>query len=151
MKIETLVTAALVGLLVLVPAGAAMAHEGEGGDVTAKELVQQAIAILQSQPDEMGPIDDRLADALTDDEVEGVDLEFVRQAQASFDAGDVAQTLALLARAIGVSPRSVLPSAHDRSLGGGLQAPTGVAGPALIAFAAVLAVLGFVVVRRVRS
>ncbi len=144
-----LLTAVL--LLVLVPAGAAMAHEGEEGDVTAKELVSQAIAILQSQPDEMGSIDDRLADALTDDEVEGVDLDHVRQAQASFDAGEVAKTLDLLARAIGVSPQSVLPSAHDRSLGGGLLAPKGVAGPVLVALAAVLTGLGFVVVRRVSS
>lgn len=149
MKVRSVVLAVVIGLLVVIPAGPAMAHGDEEGDVTAKELVEQAIAILQSQPDEMGPIDERLAGALEDDEVEGVDLDLVRQAQASFDAGDVAKTLGLLARAIGVPPESVVPPAHDRQVGGGFQAPKGTAGPALIGIAAALALIGGIVVRKV--
>lgn len=142
-KVRAIVMAALVGLLVLVPAGAALAHEGEEEDLTAKDLVQQAIGILEEQPGMTGEVEDKISEALADDETEGVDLGIVEQAKQALEAGRVSETLDLLARSIGTQ-------VGQPTVGGGLEAPKGTAGPILIAAAAGLIVVGGIVARKVR-
>jgi len=144
-RLRTALAALLLAVVVLAPAGAALADGGEE-DFTAKDFVEQAIGLLRGQPDLTELIEDRIADALEDDEVEGVDLELVGQAQGAFEAGRLAETRELLERSIGAEDSPIL---HEPDVGGGLEAPKGTAGPVLIAVAVVLALGGTVVVRRV--
>ena len=132
--------------LMLTTAGTALA-DGEGEDFTARDLVEQAIGLLRGQPDMTDLIEDRIADALEDDEPEGVDLELVERSQQAFDAGDLDATRELLERSIGEEDSPIL---HEPEVGGGLEAPEGTAGPVLIGLAVVLVGAGAVVVRRVR-
>ena len=146
MRAKTVLMAASVAIVVLAPAGAALA-DGGGEDFTAADFVEQAIGLLQGQPDMVDLIEDRIGDALVDDEVEGVDLALVAQAQKAFGEGSMAQTLELLARSI---DEKVGPALHQPEVGGGLEAPEGVAGPVLIAVAAVLILSGALLVAKVR-
>ena len=138
--------AAFVAVIVLAPARAALADGGEE-DFTATDFVEQAIGLLQGQPDMVDLIEDRLRDALEDDEVEGVDLALVAQAQEAFAEGNGGETLELLARSIG---EEVGPPLHQPEVGGGIEAPEGTAGPVLIAVAAVLIASGALVATKVR-
>jgi len=141
----TFATAFLVVIL-LAPARAALADGGEE-DFTAADFVEQAIGLLQGQPDMEDLIEDRIGDALEDDEVEGVDLALVAQAQEAFAQGRVGETTELLGRSIG---EEVGPALHQPEVGGGLEAPEGTAGPVLIALAAMLILAGALVAARVR-
>ena len=138
--------AACAGLIVLAPASAALADGGEE-DFTARDFVEQAIGLLQGQPDLDELIEDRIADALEDDEVEGVDLALVEQAGEAFEAGDASSTIELLAESIG---EEVGPALHQPEVGGGVEAPEGTAGPILLVLAAALIVAGGLVVAKVR-
>ena len=138
MRAKTVLSGAFVALVVLVPARAALADGGEE-DFTAADFVEQAIGLLQGQPDMDDLIADRIGDALEDDEVEGVDLALVAQAEEAFDEGRAGDTLELLARSIG---EEVGPALHEPEVGGGLEAPEGTAGPVLIAVAAVMILSG---------
>jgi hypothetical protein len=132
--------------LVLAPAPAALA-DGGGEDFTAKQFIEQAIGLLRGQPDMMDLIEDRITDALEDDEPEGVDLALVEQARQAFDVGDLDETRELLERSIGEQDSPIL---HEPEVGGGVKAPEGTAGPVLIGLALVLMGTGTVVVRRMR-
>jgi len=132
--------------LMLTPAGTAVA-DGGGEDFTATDFVEQAIGLLRGQPDMTDLIEDRITDALEDDETDGVDLELVSQAQESFEAGDLDATRELLERSIGGEDSPIL---HEPEVGGGLEAPEGTTGVVLIGVAVVLAGAGAVIVRRVR-
>ena len=146
MRTQAVLAAAFVALVVLAPAGAALADGGEE-DFTAVDFVEQAIGLLQGQPEMEDLIEDRIADALEDDEVEGVDLALVAEAQEAFEGGNASETLELLARSI---DEEIGPALHQPEVGGGLKAPAGTAGPILIAVAAVLILSGAFVAAKVR-
>lgn len=134
----------------------ASAHEGEEGDLTAETLVRQAIAILRGQPDQLMVVEDKIEDAIVDDEVEGVDLDLLRSAQVELESGRIHEALDLLERSVGATPHRlpgtqdgvVDPILHERSTGGGFAAPS-IGGVILLVGAAVLALLGGLIVRRV--
>ncbi len=84
-------------------ASAAFAHAAEK-DVPALTLVQEAIAIIRSQPDLMDDAADKIKDALDSSDPTGVDLGKVQQAQKTLEAADLAQTELLLEKAIGACP-----------------------------------------------
>ena len=147
MKGRSLWIIVVMGATVLLPPHAAYAHGGEE-DVTAKMLVEQAIAILDGQP-EMGELAiDKINDALKDYEVEGVDLTLLQEAGSALESGRTQDALELLQRSIGLEPQPSSP--RDRAIPGGFQAPRGVAGSALLAIAAVLVLVGALVAKKVR-
>lgn len=158
------------GLLLVVPAGSALAH-GDEEQVPAKTLLQQAIALLRGQPEEVRAIEDKIRDALEAEDTDGVDLALVERAAAAFDEGDLHLAQDLLEEAIGAAPHRVVttpnpepgmpapspepgaeasPVLHERAIEGGLRAPAGAAGPILLGLAGVAVLLGLVVVRRAR-
>jgi hypothetical protein len=159
-----------VGLLVVGSAGSALAH-GDEEEVPAKTLVEQAIALLRGQPEEVRAIEDRIRDALEAEDTEGVDVALVERAAAAFDEGDLHLAQDLLEEAIGAAPHGVVatpnpepgmpapspepgaeasPVLHERAIEGGLRAPAGVAGPILLGLAGVAVLLGLLFVRRAR-
>lgn len=140
------IVAATIWAVVLLAPRAALA-DGGAEDFSAKDYVEQAIGLLQGQPEMGDLIGDRIGDALEDDEAEGVDLALVTEAQAAFDQGDTGQTLELLARSIG---EQVGPALHQPEVGGGLKAPRGVGGPVLVVLAAALIGLGALLALRMR-
>lgn len=146
MRLKPLLVAASAAVLVLAAAGAALADGGDE-DFTAKDFVEQAIGLLQGQPDMVDLIEDRIGDALGDDEVEGVDLALVAQAKEAFVQGRSGETLELLARSIG---EEIGPALHQPEVGGGLEGPRGTGGPVLIVTAALLILFGALVAAKVR-
>jgi hypothetical protein len=98
----------LVGLaavaVLLLAAPAANAHGAEEEHAPAKELVQQAIALIVNSPDDQMAIEDKINDALESDETDGVDLGAVREAKTAFTAGDLRRTQSLLETSIGARP-----------------------------------------------
>jgi len=145
-RARTVIAVAFAAIIVLAPAWAALADGGEE-DFTAKDFVEQAIGLLQGQPDLLDLIEGRIGDALEDDEVEGVDLALVAQAQEAFEEGRAEETIELLARSIG---EEVGPALHQPEVGGGLEAPEGTAGPVLIAVGVALILSGAIVAWRLR-
>lgn len=170
---------AAASLAVALLAPSAVAHEK---DLPARKLVQQAIALLRTQPDRVAVIEDKIHDALKAKDVKGVDLALVRRADQAFDRRDLHRAWDLLEQAIGAAPHRVVtqpnprprtpaatpqrptatsapaaavheqaqePVLHEQALEGGARAPEGIAGPALLWVAGVLALLGILVVRRV--
>ncbi len=155
--------------VLLLPSAAALAHEGEE-EVPARTLVQQAIALLRGQPEQVDAIADKIHDALEAKDAEGVDLALVEQADTAFEDGDLHEAWDLLEESIGLAPHQVVaspnagprsaptpeppaepsPVLHERAIEGGLQGPKGVAGPVLLGLAAALGALGLVIARRVR-
>jgi hypothetical protein len=156
---------ALLGLTLLL-AIPAYAHEGEAS-VPAITDVQEAVAILASQPELMDNAMDKVGDALESSDTRGVRLDLVRQAQAALDANQIDQALTLLERSIGACPGAPVlepqnaprtppplsspcpsPASHllalDRSPLGGAKEP------ALIAVGAVLILGGLGLARRIR-
>ena len=159
----TFLLAASVGALAL--AAPALADEGEE-DVPALGLVQQAIAIIRSQPELTDQIEDKIADAIDAEDQEGVDIAKVEEAQTSFEAGDMEQTELLLEQAIGACPgqpvetpegirtpppiASPCPApAHLRAFDGGPIG--GTAEPLLLGVAGVAILAGLYLVRRTHA
>lgn len=93
------VLAAVATLLALAASAPAAAHEGEEGG--ARLAVLQAIAYLVSSPENMDPIEDKIADALASEDADGVDLGLVQQAADAVEAERMAQARVLLQEAIG--------------------------------------------------
>jgi hypothetical protein len=153
----------LAWLAIAAFAAPASAHEGEE-KVPARTQVQVADAILRTQPEQMDLAADRINDALEAEDHEGVDLGRVKQAQAAFQAGDMAKTELLLEQALGACPgqpvvnpagvRAKLPRtpcptpAHELALG--RVPPHGTAKPVLLTIGAVLALGGLVLAWRIR-
>ena len=151
---------------VLVWSTPALGHEGEE-DIPAKTLVEKAIAIIATQPEQMDAIEDKIADAIEAEDVDGVDVDLLEQAEAAFEDGDMDATLLLLERSVGAHPGAVVidpnggvrtpappppplqsPNTHLRAItAAGLP---GADGAILLALAGVLAVAGAVIVRRFR-
>src|SRR6266545_3328622 len=92
------------GLLVLAVPHAAVAH----GNEPAKKLVQEAIALIRTQPESLDEIKDAVADALEAKDTTGVDLDLVRKAQTAIDAGDLATAETELELSIGAAPGHVV-------------------------------------------
>lgn len=93
---------ALVFLAVAV-APPALAHEEEKG-VPAITDVQEAIAILASQPEVMDAALDKVKDAQESEVPLGVNLDLVAEAQTALEGEDVDRALTLLERSIGACP-----------------------------------------------
>lgn len=144
-------------------AAPASAHEGEE-KVPARTQVQVADAILRTQPEQMDLAADRINDALEAEDHEGVDLNRVKLAKDTLQAGDTAKTELLLEQALGACPgqpvvnpagvRAKLPQtpcptpAHELALG---RVPLhGTAKPVLLTLGAVLALGGLVMAWRIR-
>lgn len=96
---------AVVGALALALGAmpTAWAHEGEE-DVGAIDNVQEAIALIRSQPELMDLIEDRIGDAIESEDADGVDIAKVEEAEKTFEDGDMIQTELLLEQAIGACP-----------------------------------------------
>ena len=105
--------ALVTALLTFVPLTRARAHGAEA-DIPAKTLVEQGIAIIRTQPDQMDAIADKIKDALDSKDPTGVDLALVGQAQTAFEAGDLSQTELLLEQAIGLTPGSPVISPNEQ-------------------------------------
>ncbi len=163
-RFPALPAAAIALALVLTPARA-VAHEG-GEQIPARTLVEQAIAIIVTQPGQMGAIEDKIHDALDAADAEGVALAEVMQAETAFEAGDLAATQQHLERSIGARPGqpvispnpgprlpiSTLPVSGPtdvlRAIPG--RPTVGAARAFLLALAGVVALGGIAIVRRYR-
>jgi hypothetical protein len=97
---------ATAGLIVGASAPA-WAHEGEE-EVPAHTSVEEAIAILATQPEQMDAIEDKIGDAQESDDTDGVDVDVVAKAGDALDEGDLDTTLLLLERSIGVQPGQMM-------------------------------------------
>lgn len=153
MRVRRTVLAVIVGsLLPLFGAAIASAHEGEGGEEgSARSLVQQALALLEAQP-EMGElIADKIHDALDASDTQGVDLTLVEQADEAYDAGNVEEAIALLDRAIGETPpKDFAYLADERVLPSSAQRLSGPAMALLLALAGASVAVGALVAWRLR-
>ena len=89
--------AALVaGLIVLLPAGPALAH-GEGDSDQSRVLVLDALTYLVNKPaNYMDMATDKVADALAATDTSGVDLTKVKAAEDALKNNDMMQTRSLL-------------------------------------------------------
>jgi hypothetical protein len=156
---------ALLGLTLLL-AIPAYAHEGEAS-VPALTDVQEAVAILASQPGLMDNAMDKVGDALESGDTRGVRLDLVKQAQAALDANQIDQALTLLERSIGACPgapviepqnaprtppplSSPCPSPASHLLALDRSPLRGAKEPVLIAVGAVLILGGLGLARRIR-
>ena len=89
-------TALVTGLLVLLPAGPALAH-GDGDSEQSRVLVLDALTYLANKPaGYMDVATDKVADALAAPDKEGVDLSQVKAAQGAIENNDMMQARALL-------------------------------------------------------
>ena len=157
---------AVAGVLTLL-AQPALAHEDE--DLPAKTLVEQAIALLRSQPEQREAIEDKMHDAVEAKDTKGVDLDLVREAHEVFESGDRHGAWDFLEEAIGAAPHRVVvdpneapgqpapspvpqptPTLHELELAGSEQRPSGSAVPILLGIAAVVVAGGLVIAWRVR-
>jgi hypothetical protein len=107
------VLAALAVSLILL---ASPAQAAEGQSTSAATLVQEAIAIIRGQPELRSEIAGMISGAIAAGDTSGVDIGLVRQAQATFDAGDLPKTELLLEEAVGARPGQpvVSPNAGPR-------------------------------------
>ena len=155
---------ATLAALLLGSARPALAHEGEE-NVPASTSVQEAIAIIRSQPELTDDIADKVGDALESEDQSGVDVDLVRQAQDALDANDLPRAELLLEQAIGACPGATVSSpgsirspqpittpcpkpAHLSTLA---SAPIGgAAEPVLLTIAALMMAGGVLLARRIR-
>ena len=161
--LRALAALAVAWMAVAVLAAPALAHEGEE-EVPARTQVQVADAILRTQPEQIELAADRINDALEAKDQEGVDLERVKQAKDTLEAGDMQGTELLLEQALGACPgepvvsptgvRAKLPQtpcptpAHELALG---RVPLhGTTKPVLLTIGAVLALGGLALSWRIR-
>jgi len=144
----------------------AFAHAGEA-NVPAFTDVQEAIAILATQPELMGRAMDKVHDATDSSNVSGVRIDLVKQANTALKAGQAAQALNLLERSVGVCPgapviepenaprtppplSSPCPSTAPHMLALARSPLGGAQEPILIAVGALLIVVGLGLARRIR-
>lgn len=158
--------AAVATLFVVIGAGPAWAgHLGEAS-MPAKQAVEQAIAIIASQPERLDLIAERIKEAIEADDSTGVDGSLVEQAQTAFEGGDLQAAMLLLERSVGARPgqpvvnpnpgprlpAAAMPSSgstsHLLAIGG--TRPDGAQTALIASFAVILAAMGFFLVRRYR-
>lgn len=162
--------ATLTVVLAMAGVGSVAAHEK---DFPAKTLIEQAIALLRTQPEQRGAIEDKMHDAQKSEGAKGVDLELVRQADEAFEAGRLHETRDLLEEAIGAAPHRVVeepnpapgipapeqdpaheavteaaPVLHEGALDRGLETPQATQEWVLLGIALVLIAAGLFVARR---
>src|SRR5438093_13740756 len=82
---------------------AVLAHEDEKV-ASAKTKVEQAIALIREEPDEMNAIMDYVKDSLEAEDTSGVNLDLVKQAGAALDANEMDRAEVLLEEAVGAWP-----------------------------------------------
>jgi len=156
----------IVTAQILLLALPAFAHAGEE-NVPAITDVQEAIAILATQPQLMDNALDKVHDATDSNETRGLDIDLVKQAYSALQGGHMQEALVLLERSIGACPGATViepqnaprtppplsspcpsPAAHmfalDRSPVGGVQEPV------LIAVGALLVLGGIGFAKRIR-
>lgn len=157
----------LIGVIAVTVALAqpAFAHEEEKG-VPAITDVQEAIAILASQPELADEALDKVKDAQESEMTSGVDLDMVRHAQTALESRQMDQALTLLERSIGAcagapvidpgnAPRTPPPLTSPCSSVAHLVAlprsPVGGAKePVLLGVGVLLVVAGLLLARRIR-
>jgi hypothetical protein len=163
---RTLIAVGIAAAVVLGLAQAAFAHAGEE-NVPAFTDVQEAIAVLASQPDLVDDAMDKVHDALDSNDTMGVSLGLLRHAFAALNHDAMDSALVLLERSIGACPGAPVlnpqspprsprplsspcpsPGAHLRALNrspvGGTQEPV------FIALGAAIVLAGLVLTRRIR-
>ena len=96
----TAAIAALLSILVAVPSGA----HGVGESTKAVELVQQAIAYLVNEPDNLMAAEEKVNDALKTSDQKGVDRDSLTAAKRAIKQGDGHRGRAFLERSIGARP-----------------------------------------------
>ena len=87
---------------------AVLAHEDEKV-ASAKTKVEQAIALIREEPDEMNAIMDYVKDSLEAEDTSGVNLDLVKQAGAALDANDMDRAEVLLEESVGACPAEQAP------------------------------------------
>ena len=97
------ITAAIAALLSIMVAAPAGAH-GVGESTKAVELVQQAIAYLVNEPDNLMAAEEKVNDALKTSDQTGVDRGSLGAAKRAITEGDGHRGRALLERSIGARP-----------------------------------------------
>ena len=102
---KAILRASALALLVMFVALAGPAGANEpGASDESSQLVREAIALIVNTPGDMEAIEDRIADAQTAPDQEGVDLALVAEAAAALPGGDMHVVRALLERSIGAQP-----------------------------------------------
>jgi hypothetical protein len=104
------VIAIAVTISVFAFAGPAWAHAGEEEEPAAVRI-EEGIAIIATQPNQMDAIDDKIGDALDSEDQDGVDVVVLKKAQAAFEDGDLDSTLVLLEGSLGVQPGQLMTDA----------------------------------------
>ncbi len=92
----------------------ASAHE-EGSSTEGYLLVQQALAHLAHDKDNLGPALLKIDEALAAADQEGVSVGTLEQARASLQAGESAEGRSLLQESIGEALRGLRPAAGDET------------------------------------
>ncbi len=146
--------------------GAVSAHEEK---FPARRLIEQAIALLRTQPDQLEVIEDKIHDATESKDKKGVDLDLLGEADEAFEAGRLHVAQDLLEESIGAAPHRVVeepnevpgspapsptpeasPVLHERELGGADQRPEGGYLFVIVVLAGLSLMGGLVVVWKVR-
>lgn len=104
---RALIVGMIVTAFLFMMSAPASAHAGEEG-VPAMTSVEEAIAIIATQPEQMDAIGDKIGDAQESDDTDGVDVALVEQAGAAFESEDLDTTLLLLEQSIGVQPGEMM-------------------------------------------
>ena len=84
-------------------AAPAFAHGGEA-DLTASELLLEAMAILEVHPAPSVAVEDKINDALDAKDQKAVRMELLRPALTALGRGEIAATRRLLEQAVGACP-----------------------------------------------
>lgn len=88
----------------------ATAHEEK---FPAKRLIEQAIALLRTQPEQREVIEDKIHDATESKDKKGVDLDLVGEAGEAFEAGRLHEAQDLLEESIGAAPYRVVEEPNE--------------------------------------
>lgn len=90
----------LIAVAAVITAPAALAHGGET-TASAREAVLQAIAYIVNDPANMDAISDKAGDSLEAEDMSGVDVALVKEAQVAVEANHMMRARTLLERAVG--------------------------------------------------
>ena len=108
MSLRAVIAFAASLLATVLFATAVLAHEGEKV-ASAKTKVEQAIALIREEPDQMNAIMDHVKDSLEAEDTSGVNLDLVKQASTALDANDMDRAEVLLEESVGACPAEQAP------------------------------------------